>query len=351
MTSKHKDFIKLRLCTILLLIATSTSTYAAFIYSDVGNGGQGDWDQASTWDLPRVPADQDTIIIKANETVIIDTDIVINDVLIIVRGTLHFDSGWFLDPGTMTLNASSYIVVETGGTMEVNNFSGIRVNFGGGISEWSGTAPVNGPAYMTENVLGLVPSALGGGGGVLPSGYSTVLPIELLSFEATIEGNQVSIFWASATETNNDFYTIERSTDAINWEIIGEIAGAGTSKEQIDYYYNDNNPFPGISYYRLKQTDFDGQFEYFDPSVVLYEPEDLFKVYPNPASDVLHISTSSDLSDAVILLKNANGQVMDVESDVSWHQASVHVSDLQRGVYILELVFAQSTLTKRIVKR
>lgn len=89
------------------------------------------------------------------------------------------------------------------------------------------------------------------------------LPIELISFEAKLNtNNQVDIFWATASEQNNDFFTIERSTDGLNWEIVTTVAGAGNSINRIDYHAYDARPVSGISYYRLKQTDFDGAFEY-----------------------------------------------------------------------------------------
>jgi len=89
------------------------------------------------------------------------------------------------------------------------------------------------------------------------------LPIELISFEAKMNTNkQVDIFWATASELNNDFFTIERSSDGVNWEIVTTATGAGNSIYRIDYAAYDSRPLSGISYYRLKQTDFDGAFEY-----------------------------------------------------------------------------------------
>lgn len=88
------------------------------------------------------------------------------------------------------------------------------------------------------------------------------LPIELISFEAKLNNRQVDIHWATASEQNNDFFTIERSADGLNWEIVTTAAGAGNSIYRIDYAAYDSRPLSGISYYRLKQTDFDGAFEY-----------------------------------------------------------------------------------------
>lgn len=88
------------------------------------------------------------------------------------------------------------------------------------------------------------------------------LPIELISFDASLNNNNVDLYWATASEYNNDFFTIERSTDGLNWEHVTIVSGAGNSTQRLDYYIQDSRPLSGISYYRLKQTDFDGAFEY-----------------------------------------------------------------------------------------
>jgi hypothetical protein len=182
------------------------------------------------------------------------------------------------------------------------------------------------------------------------SGGSSPLPIELLFFNVNISDEVVKILWATAAEISNDFFTLERSTDGINWQIIGEIEGAGNSTLRLDYSFMDYNPIPGISYYRLKQTDYDGQYEYFAPSVLLYEPDNLFKVFPNPTVDFFHISTSCELTNAKINIKNLNGQNEITAEPTSGHQTSINVSTLPKGVYLLEVVFPEGVLSKRIIK-
>jgi len=155
----------------------------------------------------------------------------------------------------------------------------------------------------------------------------------------------------TVSETDNDFFTIERSEDGDNCSVIGKIAGAGSTTEQKNYEFIDYNPVPGLSYYRLKQTDYDGQFEYFPSSVVHYEPDNLFKIFPNPPMDILNITTTSDLSNASIIVKNLNGQTKNVGISASSHQATLDISNLPMGVYLLEIIFPESVLRKRIVKR
>jgi hypothetical protein len=87
------------------------------------------------------------------------------------------------------------------------------------------------------------------------------LPIELYSLNASVIDNSVKLNWVTLSETNNDFFTIERSQDGSKFETVGIITGAGNSNNLNDYEFLDLNPFD-INYYRLKQTDFDGNFSY-----------------------------------------------------------------------------------------
>ena len=88
------------------------------------------------------------------------------------------------------------------------------------------------------------------------------LPIELTRLNARVENNVVRLEWETASETNNDFFTVEKSSDAINFEKLTIVQGAGNSTKQIRYSIIDDSPINGISYYRLKQTDFDGLLEF-----------------------------------------------------------------------------------------
>jgi len=107
------------------------------------------------------------------------------------------------------------------------------------------------------------------------SAPSTALPVELLFFDAQVnEKNQVNLLWATASELNNDYFTVERSTDGGNWEIVEIVAGSGTTSVRTDYQTLDERPNKGISYYRLKQIDFDGTISYSNIVSVFVDSED-----------------------------------------------------------------------------
>ncbi|MDX2171877.1 MAG: hypothetical protein SFY56_02080 [Bacteroidota bacterium] len=93
---------------------------------------------------------------------------------------------------------------------------------------------------------------------------TTVLPIELTKFEATLtQDKTVNLTWTTATEFKNEYFTIEKSKDAITWEVLNSVSGFGDSHQAIDYSIFDSSPYEGISYYRLKQSDMDGRYSYF----------------------------------------------------------------------------------------
>lgn len=125
----------------------------------------------------------------------------------------------------------------------------------------------------------------GGGSGYSSSLSSAVLPVELLHFSADVEGDDVVLKWATATEINNDFFTAERSGDGVVYESIGEIQGNGDSDAVIHYEFIDHQPLGGMSYYRLKQTDYDGQFEYSEIKLVIVESTGNSLIFPNPISE------------------------------------------------------------------
>jgi len=138
-------------------------------------------------------------------------------------------------------------------------------------------------------------------------GCST-LPVELTSFEVTKKGNsEVHLEWETASELNNDFFTIERSIDAENWQEIGQIDGAGNSQQTLNYDTLDRTPLKGTSYYRLKQTDFDGSFTYSDIRSVNFEKGASVLLYPNPAKTTLTIQGEA-AAIKEILIFNATGQ-------------------------------------------
>ena len=115
---------------------------------------------------------------------------------------------------------------------------------------------------------------------------STPLPVELVGFNVTYDKPIVNASWRTATELNNDFFTLERSINGSDFIAVDTVEGNGTTSTQQTYTATDYFPIEGTSYYRLKQTDFDGTVDYSGLQVVLVENlENTLNIFPNPTDD------------------------------------------------------------------
>lgn len=120
---------------------------------------------------------------------------------------------------------------------------------------------------------------------------SNPLPIELVEFSAVEEGTAVLTTWTTATETDNDHFVVERSADAMAFEAVGTVDGAGSSQALLNYAYTDEAPLPGTSYYRLKQVDINGAFSYSDMEPVVRQGgTEALRIWPNPVVGQLHLA-------------------------------------------------------------
>ena len=119
--------------------------------------------------------------------------------------------------------------------------------------------------------------------GISGTSYNLItLPIELISFEARLNNRQVDLTWQTATEHNNDYFSVERSHDGTSWETIENLQGAGNSTSLLSYQTYDFYPYRGIGYYRLKQVDYDGKTTFSEIQRV-YKTDELM-ILPNPSS-------------------------------------------------------------------
>ncbi len=154
-----------------------------------------------------------------------------------------------------------------------------------------------------------------------------VLPIELTEFFATPVNNQVRVSWKTETELNNDFFTVERSSDGENWEILTTVKAAGNSKIPLHYATTDEEPLQGVSYYRLTQTDFDGQQTTFDMRSLYREfpnvaEDQQLVVAPNPTAGKITIGGSEDELGEIRIV-TLLGQ--DVTQNVTIHRFAAYV--------------------------
>ena len=117
---------------------------------------------------------------------------------------------------------------------------------------------------------------------------SLVLPVEMVNFKATVAQGKVALHWQTASELHNLGYQVQRSPDARNWKDLGFVAGAGTTQEEQRYEFTDATPLPGMNYYRLRQTDFDGKSEYSPILAANFGfASKALTFFPNPAPEGL----------------------------------------------------------------
>jgi len=175
------------------------------------------------------------------------------------------------------------------------------------------TIILNGAAY--QNITTSITFRLYGWGASGATGTYSVndftfsgmapLPIELAFFDVVTKDENTSLTWSTATELNNDFFQIERSPDGRTFEAIGEVDGAGTSYETLQYAFTDEKPLSGWNYYRLKQVDFDGQFAYSPVRAVLMGKatanSDQLRLFPNPAANEIFIQSPANIQPGDLL--------------------------------------------------
>jgi hypothetical protein len=170
------------------------------------------------------------------------------------------------------------------------------------------------------------------------------LPIELYSFDAKPNKNVVELDWITETEINNDYFTVERSADGFNWIKINTTKGAGNSNYKINYKAIDQNPLTGISYYRLKQTDFNGDYSYSNIRTVTLNSKSEINIYPNPVRDNLIISNLCN--ECLVNIYSATGQLV-----YSGNRNSINATDWNKGIYEVIIINGEGVIySSRIVK-
>lgn len=169
------------------------------------------------------------------------------------------------------------------------------------------------------------------------------LPVELSAFSAKAERNRVNLHWQTAQEINNDYFTVQRkSSEERAWTDLAKIAGHGNSNTEIDYIYTDKNPQRGINYYRLKQTDFDGQFSYTHTVKAQINTVEPLEVFPNPTADVMTVNPPADFSGGSLQVFDSAGRLVQSRTVNGAETVSLH--DLTTGIYLLRLTDARGNL-------
>lgn len=181
------------------------------------------------------------------------------------------------------------------------------------------------------------------------------LPVDLIEFTAEVVNNEeVYLDWQTASELNNDYFIVEHSIDGKEFTPVTHIDGKGTTSERQNYQFVHDEPFFGENYYRLKQVDFDGQFEYSRIVIAVIKMEETkINVYPNPAlvSKGISLRWNGDFGKEDVQLRITNSvgkKVLEQSIDVK-HERQVYVDfsalNLDAGTYYLTISDKNSLIT------
>ena len=175
----------------------------------------------------------------------------------------------------------------------------------------------------------------------LTANCSPPLPVELISFNVTRDGNVAVLDWVTANEVNNNYFVVQHSTDAEYFRNIDRVYSKNSNSHSVlSYQYIHANPVKGINYYRLKQVDFDGSYEYTDIRSVSFGSNQNISLYPNPTSQFIYINNPDgfDKNSVIEIINNVGQIVRSISySDNNAKILELNVSDLALGYYFIQI--------------
>ncbi|RME92151.1 MAG: T9SS C-terminal target domain-containing protein [Bacteroidetes bacterium] len=182
-----------------------------------------------------------------------------------------------------------------------------------------------------------------------------LLPVDLAKFNLHKLDGLTLLTFSTTSELHNSHFDIERSADGRSFQAIGQVSGKGTTTVQVDYEFVDEKPLPGWNYYRLKQVDYDGAFEYYGPVSVWFGEgtgKHPIRIYPSAVSDQFTLELDEDWSEGLdCAILNVNGQVLR-----QWQlqdkalRITVDVTQLPAGTYWLRWQQGARRGTARFLK-
>jgi hypothetical protein len=324
----------LNLILVLFLSVQLSETARGAVGSSVLNGS---WADASTWSfggINRLPTCGDTLTIPAGGSVTVNSQVDYSAcgtlMYVIVEGSLLFTNG-----NKLQLPCNSTVQVMTGGVIR-------KTTAGGGnstfieiceIIEWSaGDGDLHGPVTLGGNEL----------------------PVTLLYFYAKRVSQNIELNWSTASEINNDYFTVEKSTDGINFLPLSNVPGSGNSTILRHYEFADDSPYFGTSYYRLRQTDYDGTFS-FSPVVAVKfigdEPLEFVTVSSDGVSVNLYVALGNK-NDLSVSISDSKGLLIKQKKVNLPEGKSVYridMSGLSRGIYIVTINCEDKISSKRFL--
>lgn len=183
------------------------------------------------------------------------------------------------------------------------------------------------------------------------------LPVELTAFNGEMDKNRtVQLNWSTARELNNNYFEVLRSEDGNNWQIVGEVEGAGTTEISSNYTFNDGFSKPTNVYYQLKQIDYDGSFEFSNVIRVelLSNITDIMSVFPNPTEGFvqLRVIEQGDSQEFKYLFADQLGRIVKsgtVRTEYKgYNDFGIDINDLTTGIYIVKMTNGKQSWTEKL---
>lgn len=199
-----------------------------------------------------------------------------------------------------------------------------------------GSIVVSGSANRADEIITYTVTSVSSGGYFTCPSCISNLPIELIEFNALKTDRTVQLNWSTNSEKDNDYFTLEKSVNGIDFEVVGYMNGMGTVSNEHHYTLVDANPFNGISYYRLKQTDFNGIFTYSNIVPINFKEEYSYAIVPNPASEFVLV-TGKNTNKITVAIFNSLGQQMEINPNFETEGVFIPTAHLSKGAYTVRI--------------
>ncbi|MDF2436135.1 MAG: hypothetical protein K0Q95_511 [Bacteroidota bacterium] len=327
-----------------LLILAILFIGSNFLFSRTCTSGSGTYTSwnAAAWSCTPAPVGgpplcNDNIIVQGNIQISADVDYsgCPSPIILTINGVMDFNTNGV----RFQLPSGSTVILNAGARVEktfAGGGSSTLISIGGSNVWTAGDGTYTGPM-----VLG------------------TPLPIDLISFTAAICEKGICLNWITASETNNDYFEIEKTVDGFTYENIGTVKGAGNSSSIRNYLFTDHYPYDGTSYYRLKQTDYNGRNTYSSLEYIDFNStgEFSFVVYPNPnnGQDISLVVEGDDAEEILVVVTDITGNYSYSKVLVKGKTQKKNVfaldpsKKLPAGMYLITATSKQSVVNKKLI--
>lgn len=300
-----------------------------------------------------------TVIIKGNVELK-------NGASFVVSGSLTVDGNFTAEQNVTITNSG---VIAVGGDFTAGDNTGITntgdITVGGDFTSGQNTQVLNtgdiavgdavtvggGSSSLTSSPPATFTAGSCASSSSFCSGVDVPQPITLLFFTGASRNDQVLLTWATATELNFDYFSVERSANGLDFSEIEQIKGHGTTNERNDYQMADYNPLVGKNYYRLKSVDFDGYTEYFNVVLVDFSGEKTFTIFPNPSdgtSLTFALNFVPDSNTSITIFDNYSGNIGVIKPTNAWESVTFSNS-LKSGLYFAKIVSKDFVKVERFI--